>query len=78
MEDKEIKRQSNIEVITELMEFGNPLKQVFIMQAVEQYAEAVGASTPEELDTSFISGQAWHDCAAEIKAKLDEHFGGHS
>ena len=68
---------SNVEFITDLMEFSahGGLIQVFVMQALEQYAMRVAAMTPEALDTPIVSGHAWHGCAVEVRDKLARRLG---
>lgn len=69
---------SNVEFITELMEFSThgALIQAFVMQALEQYAGRVAAMNPEALDTPMVSGRAWHGCAVEVRDKLARRLGG--
>lgn len=63
---------TNVEFVTELMEFSahGALIQVFVMQALEQFAMRVAAMDPEALDTPMVSGRAWHGCAVEVRDKL--------
>lgn len=70
------KRKTNIEFVNSIMEFSRhgAMAQVFVMQAIENYAKAVAAATPEQLDTPVVSGHVWHGCATEILAKLSEHY----
>lgn len=60
-------RMTNVEFVTKMMEWGTggPLLQAFILNAIEQQAKATVAHTAEELETGFISGKAWRDCALE-------------
>jgi hypothetical protein len=70
------KRKTNVQFVKHIMEFSNhgALMQAFIMQALEQYAKSVASKKPEQLDTPMVSGQAWHGCATELLAGLNEHF----
>jgi len=65
-------RSSNVEFVTELMEFSayGGLVQAFVMQALQQYAGHVAAMDPEALDTPMVSGHAWHGCAVEVRDKM--------
>jgi hypothetical protein len=67
---------TNIEFVTELMEFSahGALIQAFVIQALEQYAKRVAAMTPQALDTPMVSGHAWHGCALEVQRKLKQRF----
>lgn len=58
---------TNVEFVTTMMEFGHggALLQAFILNAIEQQARATLTATAEELDTPFISGKVWRDCALE-------------
>ena len=68
---------SNVEFVTELMEFSayGGLVQAFVMQALQQYAGRVAAMDPEALDTPMVSGRAWHGCAVEVRDKLARRLG---
>ena len=68
--------QTNIEFITELMDFprSGPLMQGFVMTALEKYALRSKSITEEEWGQSMISLPAWKMCANEILEKLDERY----
>ena len=68
------KRTTNVEFITELMEFNSPLMQPFVLQAIEVYAKEVFKAKPEQLDNGLVSGQAWHDCARVALKALEERY----
>lgn len=70
------KRETNEEFVKRIINFGptGALQQVFVMQALEKYAQAVAGSTPEALDTPLVSGKAWHDTAIYIGTELKKHF----
>lgn len=70
--------QTNVEKITHMMEFSNygAMSQMFIMEAVWRYAEAVARTPVEEVreqfgENSFINPDAWHGVATEILHKLE-------
>ncbi|RZA30712.1 MAG: hypothetical protein EOP02_00570 [Proteobacteria bacterium] len=69
-------RRSNIEFVADLMTFSahGALVQVFVLQALGQYAQRVAACEPQALETALVSGQAWRGCALEVQRKLDEHL----
>lgn len=59
--------ETNVEFVTRMMEWGQggAMLQAFILQAIEQQAKATLAVPAADLDTGFISGEAWRSCAAE-------------
>lgn len=67
---------TNVEFVTDLMEFSahGALIQAFVLQALTQYADRVAATDPKALDTSLVSGHAWHGCALEVQRKLKQRF----
>ena len=67
-------RTTNVEFITELMEFSRngPIVQVFILQALEIYAKTVIERQEEVRGDGFISRQLWVACAEEIVKKIEE------
>lgn len=71
--------KSNDEVINDLMVFGNPMKQLVIMEAITRYVNAVADAGLEETrsqfgENSFIHPDAWYASAIEIKKALDAHL----
>lgn len=57
---------SNVEKIVAYLEYGNPLKQAFVIEAVSRYADTLlkdMEKTRREMRGSFISPNAWLDCA---------------
>lgn len=71
--------KSNIEVITEIMEFSRcgALAQLFIMDTVCRHAERVAAAPLDDLKSmegGLISPAAWKATAAEIAGKLRAHL----
>lgn len=72
---KEKKRQTNVEFVTDLMEFSQsgPLVQVFVIQAIEYYASQILKMEKDDWKAGdFISFEAWQRCAKELKNKLEE------
>lgn len=68
---------TNVEFVVELMQYSahGALIQAFVIRAIEQYAQRVAASTPQELDSALVSGHAWHGCAVEVRRKLVRWLG---
>jgi hypothetical protein len=70
------KRKTNIEFVSHIMDFSRhgALMQVFVMQALEQYANRVAEAKPEDVDSGLANGEAWVGCAKELKAALERHY----
>lgn len=60
-------RQTNIERVTDFMQWGSPLRQAFVIEAITRYADQVAAASPEQLANGFISGEAWQQVAQEAQ-----------
>jgi hypothetical protein len=75
---KKLKNQpeTNVEFVTRIMEFSNygALAQLFVLEALRNWADIVAGTDPAKVDTPMISGHAWVGVAREIKAKLEERF----
>lgn len=67
-------RTTNVEFVTELMEFSNngPLIQVFVLQALDVYAKTVIERQDELSDNGLISRKVWVACAEEVRTKIKE------
>lgn len=70
-------RPSNVDFLVELMTVSahGALIQVFVFQALAQYAQRVAVCEPQTLETVFVSGAAWQGCALEVQRKLAERLG---
>lgn len=65
----------NDEFIYDLMRFGNPMKQLVILEAVRRYVAEAAKMDPDAQDQSkwaFISAHAWRDAAVEIRDAFAE------
>lgn len=74
-----MKRKTNVERITEIMEFSKagPLAQSFIICAIEKYAAQVADNADEireSMKNSFIDGDAWIRTAKIVSAELDAAY----
>lgn len=69
-------RPTNVEFLTELMEYSNygPLMQGFVMEALRTYAQAVVQRQDELPTDGFVSPAAWAGCASELLEKLEAHY----
>lgn len=70
--------KSNQEVVAEIMRFSNhgALAEVFVMEALSRYANAVANADPDSLGfgESLALPPAWRSVAREIADKLENHL----
>lgn len=62
--------KTNVEKVTDFMNYGNPLKQAFVMEAIGRYADQLlkdEAKTLVAFQDTFVSGPAWIECAKQWK-----------
>jgi hypothetical protein len=67
---QQIKSKTNVQKVSEFMEFGHPLQQAFVMTAITAYADMVRnkrLTLQQDMKDSFISPVAWIACADEWK-----------
>ena len=64
-DDVQPARKTNVDIVTDFMSFGSPLRQAFVMEAIHQYAKTIKAHEAElKANTnSFINGADWVACA---------------
>jgi len=64
--------KTNLEKVTNAMEFGSPLNQVLVMSALDKYCEQVLAieSKPDNWTNGLISWEAWQDSARDVQEKI--------
>lgn len=68
---KQKKQQTNIDVVTGIMKWGNPMKQIWVMNALMEAAKKDAfAPAPDWGDNSMINGDAWKAAAVEIYSEL--------
>lgn len=70
-------RKTNEQWLKQVMSFSRygALSQVFIMQAIEKYADAVVKTDPKAIDNGLINGETWRGVAQEILESLRLHYG---
>lgn len=67
------KQQTNVGVVKQIMEYGNPMKQVWIMNVLAEAAkEQAFAPAPDWGENAFISGEGWKNAAVEVYSELKE------
>ena len=65
-----MKRKTNVEMVTDYMEFGNGLSQAFVVEAISRYANEClnqRSTLIEKMKNSVVSGEAWLQCASDWK-----------
>lgn len=70
--------KDNADLFKQMMEFSayGALAQMFIVQAVADFAEQVAKSDPEKYEKGlFVNPYSWVGVAKEIKEKMDEYYG---
>lgn len=69
---------TNTEFVNKLMERSKhgALMQLFILTAIEKYAEQVKLATEDKWSSNLIDFGAWQSCAAESLKEVNEHLGG--
>lgn len=68
------KIKTNVQIVNEIMNYSmyGALSQIFVMDALAKFSEAVIASDPADYPAnSMISAEAWIGVAKEIKEKLE-------
>ena len=66
-------QKTNLQKITEYMEFGNPLRQAFVIEACSRYADQLlkdMTATRKAMADSFINPNAWLDCAQQWRDQV--------
>tara|TARA_R110000868_G_scaffold243770_6_gene499817 strand:- start:2650 stop:2886 length:237 start_codon:yes stop_codon:yes gene_type:complete len=74
--DNTMKYQTNVERITEYMEFGSPMNQVFLINAINVMSEKVIADKKKlqiSMKDHIISPDAWIACAEEWMKTVKKH-----
>lgn len=63
------RRKTNQQILRQITCFSayGALAEIFVMAAVEKYAEACAAADPKTFDNALISGAAWQGVAVEIR-----------
>lgn len=72
-------RKSNDEFVRDLMRFGDPMKQLIIMEAIGRYAKDItenfDAETAESGIWNIINPVAWKRAAGEIHQAMETRNG---
>jgi len=68
------KRQTNTAFVRSFMEYGSALRQVFVLTAIQKYAEQCLAEPDSTFDSPLLNGAAWRAVAGEAQAAIEAHF----
>lgn len=66
------KNETNVQFVKRIMEYGSPLRQAFVIEAISKYAAACAKEDPKTFDCAWLSGAAWVQVAKEIDAECFE------
>lgn len=68
--------ESNTDFMYRIMSFSphGALVQMFVIEALRQYSEAVADPSVQVPDTALLSGQAWKKTAEWVHAQLEQHL----
>lgn len=70
-------KRDMVKFVRDLMMHGNPLRQLFVMDAITKLADAVSKSKPEDYEGQnylTVHPEAWITIAREIKRETDEYL----
>ena len=66
---------SNTEIVDKIMSYGNPMKQLVIMTALEKYPQMCINAGASKFESGLLSGEAWIHACREILKELEEYRG---
>ena len=62
------KPKTNVEIVEMFMTHGSPMNQMFVIEAINRYAEQLIKNKEQvikEMNSSWINGQSWVGCAEQ-------------
>lgn len=65
-------RLTNTDIVMRLMSYGNPMKQIIVMTAIEKYAEMCLQKPAEYFDSPMLSGEGWLRGCRELLSEYHE------
>ncbi|MCO5337037.1 hypothetical protein NHB13_10545 [Delftia tsuruhatensis] len=71
-------QQTNVEFLTELMEFSKfgPMVQGFVIQALHEKADEIANDPhPERYDCGLFDGTYWQEIARDVARQMAEKYG---
>lgn len=72
------KPTNNVEMLTNFMEWGSAMNQMFVVDAVSKLAESIvknEESVLKSMENSFVYGPAWVQCAKDYLKQSEEFYG---
>ena len=71
------KPTNNVEMLTQFMEYGSPLNQLFVIDALTKQAQYLVDNEEEalkQMEGSFVNGTAWVKCAKDFLKQSEEFY----
>lgn len=68
---------TNTELVVDFMEFGSPLNQVFVIDAISKLARIVVDQQDQlrvQMQDGFVEPEAWIKCAKDWIEKSDSNY----
>jgi hypothetical protein len=64
--------KTNVEKVTDAMEWGSPLNQIVVISAIEKYCEQIAGlnEKPESWTNGLVSWEAWQASAKDVASRL--------
>jgi len=66
--------KTNLELVTEIMEFGSPMNQVVVIQALDYYCKTVIEQGAESVDSPLLNGEAYVAACEDILKTMEKHY----
>ena len=70
-------RKTNVDLVTDFMNFGSPMNQIFVIDALQKHAKNIVDNEEEllkQMEGGFIDGPSWVRCAKDFLKKSDEFY----
>ncbi|MFH1118245.1 MAG: hypothetical protein V1775_00370 [Bacteroidota bacterium] len=74
---KRNKRLSNVEFVKTFMNYGSPMKQIFVMDAIGKLSGLILADKEkvrQDMKGHFIHPDAWIQCAEQWKKDYEQNY----
>lgn len=71
------KPTNNIEMVHHFMNYGSPLNQIFVIDALTKQAQHLVDNEEEvlkQMEGSFVHGPAWVQCAKDFLKQSEEFY----
>ncbi len=77
MATKAKKRKNNVKFLNDFMQWGSPLNQIFVMDAIGKLANMVIDQQDQlriDMKDNFVHPESWIQCAKDWKRDYDENY----